>query len=96
MQGGSMGGGMNAMGGNYGNEFAGPDSFGMTSAGQNRNALSSLADSPRTSRYGQSVQVVQFTDGSSMKCERRERPQMFVGNDGKLIAFSSHVTVHLQ
>ena len=43
-------------------------------------------------RIGAFDTTIQFADGSSMKCERRERPQMVVGNDGKPIAMVSALT----
>lgn len=43
-------------------------------------------------RIGAFDTSIQFTDGSSMQCERRERPQMVVGSDGRPIALVSAVT----
>jgi hypothetical protein len=43
-------------------------------------------------RVGAFTTTVQFTDGTSIKCERRERPQMVVGSDGKPIAFVTGLT----
>lgn len=46
----------------------------------------------RTPRIGAFDTTVNFTDGSSMQCERRERPQMVVDKDGMPLALSSGVT----
>lgn len=35
---------------------------------------------------------IQFTDGTGIKCERRERPQMVVGADGKPVALVTGLT----
>ena len=43
-------------------------------------------------RVGAYDTTVQFTDGTSMKCERRERPQMVLDNNGRLVAFSTALT----
>jgi len=45
-----------------------------------------------TPRVGAFDTTIQFTDGSSMTCERRERPQMVLGKDGRPVALSSAVT----
>ncbi len=45
-----------------------------------------------TPRVGAFDMTIQFTDGSSMKCERRERPQMVLGKDKKPLALISAVT----
>lgn len=45
-----------------------------------------------TPRVGAFDTTVQFTDGSNMKCERRERPQMVLGKDGMPLALISAVT----
>jgi len=43
-------------------------------------------------RIGAFHNTIRFTDGSSMKCERRERPQMVLGEDGRPLAMVSAVT----
>ena len=43
-------------------------------------------------RLGAFDTTIQFTDGTNMKCERRERPQMVIGKDGKPLALVSGVT----
>ena len=43
-------------------------------------------------RIGAFDSTIRFTDGSSVQCERRERPQMVVGEDGRPIALVSGVT----
>lgn len=43
-------------------------------------------------RVGAFDTTIQFTDGTNMKCERRERPQMVVGKDGRPVALISAVT----
>jgi len=43
-------------------------------------------------RIGAFDTTIQFTDGSSIMCERRERPQMVVGSDGRPVALVSGVT----
>ena len=45
-----------------------------------------------TPRVGAFDTTIQFTDGSSMKCERRERPQMVLGEDKLPLAMISAVT----
>ena len=45
-----------------------------------------------TPRVGAFDTTIQFTDGSSMKCERRERPQIVLGDDGMALAMISAVT----
>ncbi|KAK1737259.1 hypothetical protein QTG54_012126 [Skeletonema marinoi] len=45
-----------------------------------------------TPRVGAFDTTIQFTDGSGMKCERRERPQMVLGKDGMPLALISAVT----
>ena len=60
---------------------------------QGGHALSSdgvdWSSKPRVGAYDTTVQ---FTDGTSMKCERRERPQMVLDNNGRLVAFSTALT----
>jgi hypothetical protein len=43
-------------------------------------------------RVGAFDTTIHFSDGSSMKCERRERPQMVLGKDGMPLALISAVT----
>ena len=43
-------------------------------------------------RIGAFDTTIRFTDGSSITCERRERPQMVIGKDGKPLALVSGVT----
>jgi len=43
-------------------------------------------------RVGAFNTTVQFTDGSSIICERRERPQIVIGIDGRPIAVVSAMT----
>ncbi|KAL9179538.1 hypothetical protein ACHAXT_008828 [Thalassiosira profunda] len=43
-------------------------------------------------RIGAFDTTIRFTDGSSMTCERRERPQMVTGKDGRPVALVSGVT----
>lgn len=43
-------------------------------------------------RVGAFDTTIHFTDGSNMKCERRERPQMVLDDDGKPLALISAVT----
>jgi len=43
-------------------------------------------------RVGAFDTTIQFTDGSSMTCERRERPQMVIDKDGKPLALVTGVT----
>mmetsp|Transcript_5596 Transcript_5596/g.12126 ORF Transcript_5596/g.12126 Transcript_5596/m.12126 type:complete len:637 (+) Transcript_5596:94-2004(+) len=43
-------------------------------------------------RIGAFDTTVKFTDGTDMKCERRERPQMVTGKDGRPVALVSAVT----
>lgn len=45
-----------------------------------------------TPRVGAYNTTIQFTDGTSMICKRRERPQMILGPDGKPVALVSGVT----
>jgi hypothetical protein len=45
-----------------------------------------------TPRVGAFNTTIQFTDGSNMTCERRERPQMVLGKDGMPLALISAVT----
>ena len=45
--------------------------------------------SPRVGAFGTTIQ---FTDGTSIKCERRERPQMILGVDGKPVALVTGLT----
>lgn len=43
-------------------------------------------------RVGAFDTTIQFTDGTSIKCERRERPQMVVGTDGRPVALVTGMT----
>jgi hypothetical protein len=43
-------------------------------------------------RVGAFDTTIQFTDGTSIKCERRERPQMVLGADGRPVALVTGVT----
>ena len=43
-------------------------------------------------RVGAFDTTIQFTDGTSIKCERRERPQMIVGVDSKPVALITGLT----
>ena len=45
-----------------------------------------------TPRVGAFDTTIQFTDGTSMKCERRERPQMVLDKDGKPVALVTGMT----
>jgi hypothetical protein len=42
-------------------------------------------------RIGAFNATLRFTDGSSVRCERRERPQMVLGEDGRPVAMVSGV-----
>ncbi|KAL7455459.1 hypothetical protein ACHAWC_007028 [Mediolabrus comicus] len=46
----------------------------------------------KTPRVGAFDTTIHFSDGSSMKCERRERPQMVLRKDGMPLALISAVT----
>ena len=45
-----------------------------------------------TPRVGAFDTTIQFSDGTSMKCERRERPQMVLDKDGRPVALVTGMT----
>ncbi|KAL7522082.1 hypothetical protein ACHAWX_006767, partial [Stephanocyclus meneghinianus] len=47
------------------------------------------SDRPRVGAFDTTIQ---FTDGTSIKCERRERPQMVLGTDGRPVALVTGMT----